>query len=263
MVVLWACMGVVALVSWVCVAIVIFGAKDYSFSPSDMWQVSRAGYTTFCSELDVSSTVVLDVFLLSDTPTIDRNIREDDAFAFDQTTVFGNDYNIQTIHLLSGSYLTKTAHTASVINQIFIKGSKNLEKWKSHRSCVGCTILDVSTSWSNWESQAIGDADDYYILYVNWLDKIAVVTCDLCINRSLAGQTQACRQTLQCYFEIYFDTREPVVFHYHRLTDDNRVSVKCLPRVWMYCILFMGVPGVVGILLAILLHMHLKRKQTT
>lgn len=239
-------------------------------SPGDMVPIQRHVDFLFCEQVHIDSPgLEFDSYLVYGDLKLDnrkRSSSKEAALFIDQKT-----YNYFALYLLVGSNLHVKQCVKEFVTLYVIEGNTNYEQWQKNHYCDGCYMFK---EFLQGQKDCVGEdkyfvfqtdinvEDTYFIVYFNENDSQTWVDVAIDINRSvfdLTNSSTACIGATSCDIILDGPDQTPVFlvkdYNYDvGIYNHPEFAIKCVPRIWAYCILF-GVPVLlIGISFSVLIH---------
>lgn len=249
------------------VAFGTYGRNVYSTSPSDMRQVRDKISPSFCTGIELSSPSTFSAYRLAGNPTIGSRRQ---TFNFTKDTEIDEDtYEFWGFYLLANSNVNIKSCVRNSLNLYIIKGEDNLKRWIDDNYCIGCYEKRYYTGSCYMApdryTYTARTEDEYYFVFANHgiQDTSALVT--FTVDRSLYNlneSTQLCENTKLC--KLYYsdmDSAETFVYDVAASDlDDAEMYTSCIRRDWVFLLIFLLAPIVIGFLGTVFIFRFYKEK---
>lgn len=238
--------------------------------PGDMVPIRQHVDFLFCEQVHIDSPgLEFDSYLVYGDLKVDKRktaSSKEAALFIDQNT-----YNYFALYLLVGSNLNLKQCVKEFVILYLIVGQANYEQWQKNHYCNDCYLFK---QYLDAHKDCVGEdkyfvfktditvEDNYYIVYFNENNSETWVDVIININRSLfdlSNSSTGCIGATSCDIILDGPDQTPVFlvkdYNYDvGIYNHPEFSIKCVPRIWAYCIVF-GVPVLlIGISFSVLIH---------
>ncbi len=264
LVVLWCWTVVIVLTVTMILIFGVYRNNQIDVSPSDMRIVTRAGQSTFCQTVMITSDQFeseYSAYLLRIPPNIlpgfVRDVHEITS------SVSSQSYRYWGFYLIAGSIMnlsicpTSTSSHVRSITMYIIKDENNMHKWKNDNNCNDCYISSHSYSilLDCYEpirlTYEIPNTSEYYIMFANIAAEYYYYThVDLEMTFTMMRTKYDVSTDLEkvctssniwstCYFEMNAFSSQTIIYEAHRnMTSYDATSrIECGTRVSTYIII--------------------------
>ncbi|XP_060084055.1 uncharacterized protein LOC132563314 [Ylistrum balloti] len=266
----WGWVIVLFLITGLSVGLGRFGSTDIPVSPSDMVIMKRGIDPVLCEGVSVRTTLPVNTYLLPSAPNI---ASERVTYSFNKTTFVDEDkYEYWGFYLIAGSDIEIITCTRYYGTMYIIKGDRQFGHWKednddSRNSKTKKTIGGCNyPSYLNTRvSYHISSTDEYYFVFANHDYFMLDIDISFRLNRTVydLGERQniVCSNSTAC--DVTFlgtDSSESIVVYVPPSDEfDFDVTTKCLTRDYLFVVIFLLIPVMIGSLFTICM-LHRKRR---
>ena len=253
---IWFWVVVVPLTSGLALRFGRYKEQTISASPTDMRKVDGVS-TVFCDRAEVTSDQAFVAYFLPSEPEVDRSHVTRYTLPEYIWTVDSSQYVFWGYYLLDGSNVTvKSCVIAGQVDLYTIKGSESFEDWKLDHSDANPKLINTSCLQHNIAVQGLNitDDDEYYFVFANPYPIYSNIKVTFSMYRTkyfLNNYTTKCKNSRRCSFPLSEDSSESVVYFVTETAPVNTlVRTECKPRVWVYLVLFLITPILMGVALS-------------
>ncbi|KAK3590007.1 hypothetical protein CHS0354_035037 [Potamilus streckersoni] len=255
--VLWSWLIIITLTLSLILNYVIYGAKSFTASETDMRIVRDKISYIFCSGVEISSKDYLfDAYLIEGELTIQEKRETSQSFTYINLNL--NEYKYFQFYFLSGSTVTLSHCSENNVTFYVITGKSNFKLWQENNLCENCYIrkeyllgrndCNVLLNYSTFPEYSfnVSIEDSYFLIYANNPFQSTNVSIKCSLYRSVYDVSRASEShfsSLDWSFEIDKPDQN-VVFMVKQLSQhlqynpSENFTTRCICRVWIYVLIF-------------------------
>ena len=269
-------LGVISLLLALNFRLAILHDKDsVVFSAGDQECVTEKLLSaTFCEFVHMTSQLRFSAHLLAKEPTLKDTVKRPYDIFYKPMIIEGEDYSEDHYKILKGSTMAVELEIdRGVIEFYIVAGENNWIEWKEDPHCASCVLYYHPLGLYNNNECILepctfhiqlseADSELYYIVLYNPLRRFSSpveVKMEIYMNRTIYDVTSLdnCSSVTSCIMPMEAFTDQAIMVEYitYDFTgnyNDIDVDVHCVPRLYMYFVIFVGIPVFIWIIALII-----------